>query len=367
VSVFDIIELVKKQILSTFVELTAFDASSKNEKAISSYVIKRLKGLNLEVYVDKKGNVIGFLPGRGEPVLLNAHLDRVLPGKGHLPFIDGGIVKSDGTTNLGSDDSAGITILLETLSEVKRRKANHPPLVVVFTVEEEIGLLGAKALDLRKFRVRKGIVFDNAFEAGTVVSRSAAYVALDIEITGKSTHPGKDFSAGVNVIEIFRKAEFTIGETDNKQTRINIGTLMAGTARNSVPDKLIAQVEIRSFLDENKLTKSVNFFQQKFINAAESLGGTVKIETNKLAEAYIVNPEEKLLKAYKEVIEKRGGKFLLNETFIASDTNVLRGEKGLEVFTVSTGVCNEHTIEETVNLAELEQIILDLLYLLDIL
>src|SRR3989338_963601 len=106
---------MKEQIRSTFVDLTAIDAPSKNEGTISTYVTGRLEKLGLEVSKDEKGNVLGYLSGKGKPILLNAHLDRVLPGKGHTPIIEGDLVKSDGTTNLGSDDTAGVTIILEAL------------------------------------------------------------------------------------------------------------------------------------------------------------------------------------------------------------------------------------------------------------
>lgn len=357
---------MKKQILSTLIELTAIDAPSKNEAQISAYVISRLKKLGLKVFKDHKGNVLGSLPGRGEPVLLNAHLDRVLPGRGHSPVVNGDIVKSDGTTNLGSDDSAGITIILEALSEMQRKRIIHPPLIVAFTVEEEIGLWGAKELDLSKHKVQKGIVYDNAFEAGVVVSRGASYIAIDLEIRGKSVHPGKDLTTGINVIEIFRKTKFPIGEIDNGRTRINMGILNAGIARNAVPDKLTAQVEIRSFLDEEGLTQTVNYFQQSFTEAAESQGGTVIFKTNKLAVAYSVDQKEPLLKEYREVVERRGGKFEMNETFIASDTNALRGERGLNVFTVSTGVFNEHSTEETVRISDMELVVRDLISILEL-
>lgn len=362
-----IIDLVKEQIRSTFVDMTAIDAPSKNEGAISTYVTERLERIGLEVSKDEKGNVLGYLPGEGEPILLNAHLDRVLPGKGHTPIIDGDVVKSDGTTNLGSDDTAGVTIILEALTETQNRKFSHPPIVVAFTVEEEIGLWGAKALDLTRHQVQRGIVYDNAFEAGTVVSRGAAYVAVDLEIKGKSIHPGKDLSAGVNVIEIFRKADFPIGETDNGQTRINMGVLNSGVARNAVPDKLTAQSEIRSFLDESALAQTVDRFQKSFTQVAENAGGIVTFTTKKLAVAYSVDPEEPLLKTYREVVEKRGGKFEMKETFVASDANALRGERGLKVFTVSTGVFNEHSTEETVRLSDMELVANDLVSLLELL
>lgn len=356
---------MRKQIRSTFIDLTAIDASSEKEGKISEYVTDRLKKLGFVVDKDKKGNIIGFISGRGEPILLNAHLDRVLPGKGHMPVIDGDIVRSDGTTNLGSDDTAGITIILEALSEVQSKKIISPPLVVVFTVEEEIGLRGAKALDLSKYQVKRGIVYDNAFEAGTVVSRGAAYIGVDLKLRGKSVHPGRDLNTGVNVIEIFRKADFPIGETDGGQTKINMGILRSGEARNVVPDELTAQIEIRSFLGEKELDQIVDRLKNFFVKAAEQAGGKAYFETNKLAVAYSIDPEELLLKVYKGIVEKRGGKFEMGETFIASDANVLRGERGLDVFTVSTGVFNEHSDKETVKLSDMEMVSRDLVFLLE--
>lgn len=356
---------MKDRIRSTFIDLSAIDAPSENENAIALYVTGRLKKLGLKVSRDQKGNVLGFLSGEGEPILLNAHLDRVLPGKGHQPIIDGDVAKSDGTTNLGSDDTAGVTIILEALAKAKEERIAHPPLVVALTVEEEIGLWGAKALDLSGHQVQRGIVYDNAFEAGTVISRGAAYVAIDLEIKGRSVHPGKDLSEGVNVIEIFRKSEFPIGETDEGQTRINVGTLNAGVARNAVPDRLTARAEVRSFLDEDRLAQTVSLFQNAFLQAAKNMGGTVSFVTKKLAAAYSIDSGEPLLNAYKDVVEKRGGTFQMRETFIASDTNALRAERGLKVFTVSTGVFNEHSTEETVRLSDMELVANDLVSLLE--
>lgn len=358
---------MKDRIRSTFIDLTAIDAPSKNEGQIAAYVTGRLEKLGANVSRDQKGNVLGYLAGEGEPLLLNAHLDRVLPGKGHKPVIEEDVAKSDGTTNLGSDDTAGLTIILEALAKVQEEKIAHPPLVVAFTVEEEIGLWGAKVLDLSGHQVQQGIVYDNAFEAGTVISRGAAYVAIDLEIKGRSVHPGKNLGAGVNVIEIFRKSTFPIGETDNGRTRINVGTLHAGVARNAVPDTLTAQVEVRSFSDEDGLAQTVNRFHHAFTYAAEGMGGTARFTTKKLAVAYQVDPEEPLLKVYKGVVERRGGAFQMRETFIASDANALRGERGLNVFTVSTGVFNEHSTEETVSLSDMELVANDLVSLLQFL
>lgn len=357
---------MKKRVQSTLLELIAFDAPSGHEGAVADYTIQRLTRLGFKVEKDVKGNVLGFLPGKGDPLLLNAHLDRVPPGKGHIPIIHGDTVRSDGTTNLGADDAVGVTVILEALETVVTEKGSHPPIVVAFTVQEEIGLWGAKALNVSKYHVQKGIVYDNAFEeAGTVVSKGAAYVAFDVEIKGKAVHPGKNLADGINVVSVFQKVALPIGEIDDGQTRINIGTIVGGDARNKVPDTLKIQGEIRSFLQSGQLTERVKQAEAAFTQAAQAYGAHVTFVPKQLALAYSVDEEEALLKVYKQVVRGRGGEFKMQETFIASDGNALRGEKGLQVFVVSTGVIGEHTIDETSKLSDIELLTTDLVTLLE--
>lgn len=358
---------MRNTILKTLREIVALSSTSKNEQLIVNYVTNRLRSYRINVHRDKKGNVIGYVSGVGEPILLNAHLDRVPPGKGHTPMVIGDVMKSDGSTNLGADDAAGITIILEALEVIIQEKISHPPLIIAFTVEEEIGLFGAKALDISQYNVTQGIVFDNAFEAGVVVSAGAAYVAINIEITGKAAHPGKgNGKEGISVLDIFRYAQYESGITDKGETRINIGDIRTeGGARNKVPDKLYALAEIRSFLEKQKLAKTVKRFQKAFEASAKKCKGKVNFSINQLAVPYSVDTTETLVQTYKNVVEKSGGLFKTKKTFVASDGNAFRGERGLKVFVVSTGVTNDHTLEESVNVKEIDALIKDLVTLLD--
>ncbi len=65
---------------------------------------RRLNALGVEAGQDAHGNVLGRRPGRGEAILLSAHMDTVEPGRGIRPVRDGDdIIRSDGTTILGAD------------------------------------------------------------------------------------------------------------------------------------------------------------------------------------------------------------------------------------------------------------------------
>src|ERR1700694_1974888 len=196
------------QLAQTLIELVGIPSTSWHEERIRSRLEQKLATLGLATQIDTVGNLIGTLPGEGKPVLLNAHMDRVPPGLGHQPILRDGILYSDGTTNLGADDAAGIAIILEVVRRTLKQQLPHPPLVLVFTVQEEAGLCGASNFDSSAWQVADGIVFDNAYEAGVVVSEGAAYEAFDIQISGRTGHPGKDLAHTVNAIDIFRAAEY---------------------------------------------------------------------------------------------------------------------------------------------------------------
>src|SRR5205807_3819855 len=153
------------RLCNTLIELVGIPSTSSHEEQIRTYLERRLSELGISYQVDEAGNLIGMLPGEGKLLLLNAHMDRVPPGRGHSPVLREGILYSDGTTNLGADDAAGITIILEVLARLVEQPLPHPPIVAVFTVQEEAGLCGATKFDPEPYHVTDGIVFDNAFEA----------------------------------------------------------------------------------------------------------------------------------------------------------------------------------------------------------
>ena len=346
----------------TLVDIVRLPSTSGHEEHVRDYIERQLVSLGLPCQTDGSGNLIATLPGDGKPILLNAHMDRVLPGLGHEPVLRDGVLYSDGRTNLGADDAAGITVILEVVRRTIEQKLPHPPLVLVFTVQEESGLCGANGFDSSKWHVSDGIVFDNAFDAGIVVSRGAAYEAFDIQIMGKSGHPGKDLTGTVDAITIFREAHFPYGSQALDQTRITIGRITGGQARNAIPDKVIVEGEIRSFEAPEARQHYKQAIQQAFEEAAQRLGGRAEITFTSHGEGYAISPDEPLLNAYQVALAQRGASLQMQPTFIGSDTSGFR--PAIQVFTVSTGVFDEHTIDEHIALAPLEQLVTDTLQLL---
>lgn len=350
-------------ITQSLIELVSIPSTSGHEEHVRAYLERRLADLGLATQVDTAGNLIAVLAGNGRPLMLNAHMDRVPPGRGHQPRIQGGIMYSDGETNLGADDAAGIAIVLDILTQLVGREQAHPPVITVFTVQEEVGLHGASAFDPSPWQVSNGIVFDNAFEPGAVVSRAAMLTGFDVELRGKTGHPGKDLSETVNVIDIFRNAHYPQGLLDGDETRIFVSRIEAGSARNAIPASAHIEGEMRSFAATEIRQRYQQAIASAFEQAARQHGGSATVTFDSHCTSYVVDENEPLLALYRDTLARRGESLLLHPTFIGSDTSAFRPR--IRTFTLSTGVVNEHSTQEYVALAPLEQIVVDSLQVIE--
>ena len=352
---------LEERITETLFALAGIPSISGSEEMVRRYVLARLRSLGTTPRCDAAGNVIGGVvssssKARGDepPLLLAAHMDRVPPGRAHTPVLEAGILRSDGSTNLGADDSAGIALVLHIVEELRERGLDHPPLVLLFTVGEEVGLVGAKAFDPRDWGARAGIVFDNAGEAGTVVMRAATYIAFDVTLRGVSGHPGKQLAGTASAIEMFRHARYPAGSLNHGTTRISIGRIEGGTARNAVPAEVRVQGEVRTLLEGEARTQLLARVERAFVEAAEALGGSAEVAFDSHCDGYRVSAKEPLVQAWRAACRRRGLPFSTMTTFIGSDASALRAHT--PVFTVSTGAMNEHTSQEWIATAPLADI-----------
>jgi len=345
-------------ITATLIALTGIPSVSGQEGAVRDDVRARLERLDLAPTVDAAGNLIARVPAHPAerdaepPLLLNAHMDRVPPGLAHTPIVADGVMRSDGTTNLGADDSAGIAVILHTVEALRARGLPHPPLLLLFTVGEEVGLIGAKAFDPTPWgAVREGLVFDNAGEAGVVVTRAATYIAFDVSLHGSGGHPGKRLEGTASAIEMFRRARYPHGALAGDTTRVSIGRVEAGTARNAVPAELRALGEARTLLEGSDRDALLAGIERVFTEAAEALGGRAEVAFDLHCDGYAVDLDEPLLRAYAAASAARGRPFRTMTTFIGSDASALRPR--VRVLTISTGAMDEHTAAEWIALAPL--------------
>ncbi|QOL14289.1 peptidase T [Dickeya dianthicola] len=152
----------------------------------------------------------------GEDLCLNPAQDIWLRVSEHpeiLPYRNQEIIFSDGTSVLGADNKAAVTVVM-TLLENLRDDPPHGDIVVAFVPDEEIGLRGAKALDLARFDVDFAYTID-CCELGEVVYENFNAAAAEIRFTGVTAHPMS--AKGVLVNPVLMAHDF-ISQFDRRHT-----------------------------------------------------------------------------------------------------------------------------------------------------
>lgn len=126
------------------------------------------------------------------------------------------IITSDGTSVLGADNKAAITVIMTLLAELGPQD-RHGDIAVAFVPDEEIGLRGAKVLDLARFPCDFAYTID-CCELGEVVIENFNAAAVEITLTGVSTHPMS--AKGVLVNPVLMAQDF-ISRFDRAETPEN--------------------------------------------------------------------------------------------------------------------------------------------------
>ena len=173
--------LEPESVFRYFEEICAIPHGSRNTKAISDYLVSFAKAHGLRYRQDESNNVVIFAPGTcgledHESVILQGHMDMVCEKDAGCPLdmaVDGLDVTHDGCcifakgTTLGGDDGIAVAYALAILDD---NTIAHPPLEVIITVDEEVGMLGAAAMDLADVKGRTMLNLDSEDEGIFTVS-----------------------------------------------------------------------------------------------------------------------------------------------------------------------------------------------------
>lgn len=345
----------EQRIINTFIELVKINSTSRNEAALREFILKKIRKIGWRPTVDKKGNIHLTVSGalaNGPTILFNAHLDTVVPGNNVKPKILADRIVSDGTTILGADDKAGLAALLELLLLCKEKKILFHKLKIIFTVEEEIGLHGAKALKFQDVQADYCFVLDSDGDVGLVINKAPAQELVDFHIRGRAAHAGLAPEAGINAIKIAALAISKIksGRID-RETTANIGTIKGGTVTNIIPEEAIVKTEARSH-DERKLQKQVRGMISAFQNAAQKLGGTVEIIRRREYEPVDVPDDAPIIKISKLASQKLKLPHKVLTTGGGSDASIIFGY-GIPTIGLCIGMEKVHTKEEYITLRNL--------------
>ncbi|MCC6765338.1 MAG: M20/M25/M40 family metallo-hydrolase [Deltaproteobacteria bacterium] len=360
----------RERLTALFLELVRIDSLSRKEHLVADRLARELVVVGAEVWTDDAGTAVGGTTGnvlarvKGSadvaPLLLSAHMDTVIPGEGVQPIVEGDVIRSDGRTVLGGDDKSGCAIICEVLRVLRDEGIPHGDIEVAFTICEEVGLLGAKHLDVRALTARAGLVLDSD-APGYLFTRAPASNHLVFTVHGLEAHAGMAPERGINAIQVAAEgvAAMKLGRIDD-ETTANIGVVTGGGAVNVVPNRVRLEGEARSH-DAGKLAAQSDHMRAALEAAAarhviaidgEERRARVETIVEQSYEAMNVPDAAPIVQLVLRAAAALGHGVESAAMGGGCDANVLNG-RGFQVANLGTGMRDIHTVKEWLRVSDM--------------
>ena len=349
------------RLLSTFLDLVRIDSPTGFEAACAAYCAERLRSLGFAVRFDDSasqtgsdtGNLIAELTGTGSGVLaFSAHMDCVEPCRGVVPRVADGIVVADSETVLGADDKAGLAAALEAIERLIESGQPRPTLKALFSVQEEVGLVGAKHYTAEDAACDLCLVLDAEGSPGGIVTAAPTHYTFAAEFYGRASHAGVAPERGVSAILMATDAigRMCLGRLDDATTA-NVGTIRGGTATNVIAARCDMTGECRS-LDRPVVEALKAEMDAALRAAADEAGGSVDIVWTLEYEGFIYPDGSPLVELVADGCRAAGVEPRTFRTGGGSDANVFAG-KGIPVLALACGMKGVHGVHEQIAVDDL--------------
>ena len=305
-----------EDLTALFVRLAETPSPSGRERAVADLIVAEVRAAGLDVQEDDSaprtgaaaGNLIVRVPGRGAgtPIALCAHMDTV-------------------------------------------------PVEVVITASEEVGLRGAKELDLGALGAKAAFIFDSEGPVGTVILSAPSLSKFTAEFRGRAAHAGIEPEKGRSAIVAAARAVAAMptGRID-AETTANVGVVSGGSATNVVPERCRLECEARS-RDGDKLTAQLErMIEAVNVAAAESgVDATITIEED--FAGFDLGQRDLPVRLAAAALADVGLEPAFIGTGGGADANVFNA-RGLPAVNLGVGLENIHSAQESIALARLGQL-----------
>ncbi len=347
-----------------FLELVQIDSLSRREHAVALRIQREVESAGASCRYDSagekvrgdSGNLIAKIPGNvagALPFMLAAHMDTVAPGEGVKPIVEGDVIRTDGTTVLGGDDKSGCAVICEVLHRLRETEIPHGPIEAVFTICEEIGLQGARNLDLALIAAKEGLVYDSD-APGHLVVRAPSSVGIRFTVKGLEAHAGVAPERGLSAIKIAAAAiaGMNLGRIDD-ETTANLGVIEGGRAGNIIPGEVTVRGEARS-RNAAKLQGQVDHMVACFKDAVASasvmvdgkrIAATLDHAVHRAYDGMDIPDDAPLVKKVIAAARRLGRVLEPQGTGGGCDANILN-QRGIVAANVGTGMREIHTTRE---------------------
>ena len=353
----------RDRIVETFLDLVKINSPSRKERGVADYVKARLSALGFEVTEDNtgaaiggdSGSVIGYLKGTVEgaqKIFLCCHMDTVEPTDKLNIVVEDGVIKTDGTTILGADDKAGIAAVLDGIGEMLNSGMAHGDIRVLMDVSEEVGLLGARHMDLSLIRDYYGYVMDTQKPVGGITVSAPSAETMNVEVHGKAAHAGMCPEEGISAIIAASNAisKMKLGRIDD-ETTANVGKIQGGKARNIIPDLVSIKAEARS-RNNDKLVEQLQHMRSVFEEEITKMGAKAVITSNREYTAFHWGENDPVVMLAAAASRRLGIDPVYEGGGGGSDANIFNAN-GVPCVVIGVGYEGAHSPAENVSMDDL--------------
>lgn len=368
-------EINQKQAVQRVMDLIAIRGGSCSEQDVAAWICQQLQDAGIPqsaVSFDTAhrrspqggttGNLIVKLKGtkRGPRRLLMAHMDTVPLAVDSVPVLDGDWIRPQSKqTALGGDNRAGCAVVLTAILELLRSGADYPPLTLLFTVQEEIGLRGAKFLTASKLG-KPALCFNwDGRDPALLINGAVGASNLTIDITGHASHAGVHPEHGVNaavvasmaIASLQRKGWHGLVRKQGQRGTSNLGAINGGGATNVVMPAVTIEAEARSH-DSEFRRQIVAAWKEAFEWAVNSLSnsrkefGTLTFDEDARYEPFLIDERSECIVMAAEAAKAVGLSPTISACDGGLDANWLAAH-GYPAVTLGCGQHAIHTVDET--------------------
>lgn len=351
----------QERLVGNFLNMVKISSPSLKEREMAEYLKNELKDLGLEIEEDNagskiggnSGNIVAVLKAPGKKkILFSSHMDTVSPCEKITPIVEDGIIKTDGTSVLGGDDKAGIAAIIEMIRMIKESGVDHPEIIAVFSVAEEIGLLGAQHFDLDKYKPDYAFIIDSGGAPGSAVIQTPFAAKGEIKVIGKTAHAGVAPELGINALMVASHAitKLRLGRID-AETTSNIGIVKGGQAVNIVMPEVSMMYEARSFKGETLdalLAETFDIFEK----TTAQFGAKFEHSVVKGYKGYKLEDGCEILNVFEKACSASGADFKKVSSGGGCDANIYSG-KGIVSINMGIGMSKVHTNDEFIKIEDM--------------
>lgn len=361
-------------------DLISLPGGSGQEHDVSAWIQKALKDAEVPasaISIDtahKKspaggttGNLIVKLKGtmKGPRRLLMAHMDTVPLCAGCQPIREGDWIRPKSKeTALGGDNRSGCGVVLTAILEAISQGLDYPPLTLLFTVQEEIGLRGARFLNASKLG-KPSLCFNwDGRDPNSLITGAVGANNLSIRINGIASHAGVHPEEGVNAAVIASIAMAQLQKSGwhglvrkgRHRGSSNLGIVRGGEATNVVMPQVLLEAEARSH-DSEFRQQIVAAWRDAFETATDSVTnasgqyGTLNFVEDVRYEAFRIDDDSECVRAAKAASERVGLKPVVQICDGGLDANWL-ALHGYPAVTMGCGQHDIHTVKERLHIPE---------------